>query len=196
MDNVFLDNYKAYNYIANTFYQQGMKLPLQSLFYGGIHSFLEEAFSEYKNEVKSLIKNKPYIFDIGFINSYNNDNTIVHKIKKKPNNAKTLLYEQNISVTQSKIKFVFKLLKCMFTENFENTQSYLDNFISSINQSPSKQLMTYLKIGIDIFPEKEGQFIEKIKNDAIKASFEKKLLENTISIEEDEKYKAKHKLKI
>ena len=190
------DNAKAYNYIGSVLHENGVDIPLATLFNRSIHSFLESNFSNYKNQVVSLIEEKPYIFDIGDVKVYNNGTLIMHETNKKPQNSNNYWHEEQINVSQDKIKFVFKLLKCMFQENMDNTQYYFNDFIASINQAPEKQMMIYFKIGTNIFPEKEKEFIGQIKNETLRAKLERNLFENNINVEEDEVYQPKRKLKI
>lgn len=190
------DNSKAYAYIGNVFNDSGIKIALTTLFNRGIHSFLESSFSNYISDITLLIDEKPYIFDIGDVKMYNDNTLALHETIKKPKNNNNPYYEEHITVTQDKIKFVFKLLKCMFENNIDTVQYHFNEFMDSISQAPEKQMMTYLKIGITIIPEKEREIIDQIKNDTIRANFEKKLFENSIIIEEDEIYVPKKKFKI
>lgn len=188
-----LDNSKAYAYIASVFHEEGIKVPLESLFNRGIHQLLELDFDSFKDEIKPLIKKHGYIFNIGEVRAYQ-DGSATHDIKNQVSNFPFTYSTPRVNVSQDKIKFVFKLLKGMKNNNMPLSDEYLDNFIESINKSPTKQMMIYLKIGINIFPEKERDFINKIQDEKVRANFEKKLFD--IVIEEDEVYKPTRKMKI
>jgi hypothetical protein len=184
-----LSNTSSYLVFAQDLLASQENIKLEVLFHHGFHNLLDEYIDKYKNEIPSFFKTNPTFTQLGRLSNFHS-----HKVS---------IINHNIQMTQSKVKFIFKMINYLTVIENENNQSnqesnkYLSEFLESINQnSDEKWNMICLKIGINIFPKKENVIISTIQNEALKIKFEKKLFDNTIKLEEDLVVMPKKKLKI
>jgi hypothetical protein len=173
----YLGNNLCLNLFAQNLLEKGEKIDLEVLMHRGYYHILEHYIDRYKDEISKFFQK-------------NNDTTKLGTLSTQ-HIQKVSAYDYHIEITQNKIKFIYHLIKHLHqmeneTNNQLNANQYLNEFLESINQNEDeKWIMTCLKIGINILPQKESVIVDSIKNDKLKIKFEKNLFENNFALEEE-----------